>query len=138
MKLKFIHLFILTVIVVTIIGYIILQIISLSSKCLQEQPPKISNIQIQPIDSNSIKITWETDKETYGDVFIGSVYLDQDQMNGTLANEDGKLSKFHWVIFTNLQPDTEYTFDIWSHTSCEDKIVGYTGTSSNETIKFRT
>lgn len=103
----------------------------LTSKCSREEPPVISDIQLQTIDKNTVKITWRTDKESYGDVYI----LEQNRMNGTLLDEDGNLAKYHWATFTNLS-DTKYVFEIWSHVPCED-WTGYTAISANKTVEFR-
>ncbi len=48
------------------------------SECLKK--PEISDIQIQPIDENSIKMMWRTDTETYSVVMIS----EQDKVNEIL------------------------------------------------------
>ncbi|NJD03084.1 MAG: hypothetical protein FIA99_10950 [Ruminiclostridium sp.] len=58
---------------------IVSRIILLSpSECFKK--PEISDIQIQPIDENSIKIIWRTDTETYSTVMIS----EQDKVNEIL------------------------------------------------------
>ncbi len=53
-------------------------ILSMPSVC--SQSPGITDIQIQPVDKNSIRITWKTDRETYSVVEI----KEQDKVNEIL------------------------------------------------------
>jgi len=40
------------------------------AKCLKEEKAKIYNVKIHPINKTTFKITWKTDKETFGEVII--------------------------------------------------------------------
>ncbi|RLI89981.1 MAG: hypothetical protein DRO65_03630, partial [Candidatus Altiarchaeales archaeon] len=40
------------------------------SKCLREKESRIYDIKIYPINKTTVKITWKTDKETFGSVWI--------------------------------------------------------------------
>jgi uncharacterized protein YdeI (BOF family) len=85
-------------------------------------PPVILNIAMQTVDSNSIKVTWDTDE-------IATSFLEY----GRTANYGAAYGHWtftleHEVILTNLLPNTEYhtrilTTDDWGNTSFSGDLV---------------
>lgn len=89
-------------------------ILSMPSVCLQS--PGIKDIQIQPIDKNSIKITWKTDVETYSSVFI----KEQDKVNEILKKS------FSCNFTGNLNLDAGRFQDIFKKSNCSFSIENET------------
>ncbi len=81
---------------------IVSKIILLSpSECFRK--PQISEIQIQPFDKNSIKISWKTDTETYSGVTIS----EQEKVNEILERS------FSCNLTGNLNLEGEKEDDIF-------------------------
>lgn len=89
-------------------------ILSMPLACLQS--PRITDIQIQPINKNSIKITWKTDVETYSTIFI----KEQDKVNEILKKS------FSCNFTGNLNLDAGRFQDIFKKSNCSFSIENET------------
>ncbi len=72
------------------------------------QPPKISNVQVEPVSNTEVRITWETDKEADSLVNYGL------QPNYGIVRIPTADRRQHEITLTNLEPGRDYYFRVVS------------------------
>ncbi len=74
-----------------------------------KEPTTISNVTVEIISPTSAKISWKTNTPTNGKVNYGL------SETYSLDVQSEELTTTHEFVLTNLQPDTEYYFEVMSH-----------------------
>lgn len=87
------------------------------------EPTQIYNVEVVVLSPTSAKVTWKTNKPANGKINYGlDTTYDFDM-------QTDKRTTNHEFILTNLQPDTEYHFEVMSH----DKTYVYDANRSFKT-----
>jgi hypothetical protein len=92
-------------------------------------PLEISNITIEPIDSTTVRISWNTNKET-----LGGVYLVEQDKETLVQESPQQRSKSHSVTIGGLPPGPDYVFEIGAEFYGAD---GFTEEYSHKRVTFR-
>lgn len=100
--------------------FVIALIAAFASTAPRISPPEISGISIEPAGKSAVRISWNTDKETYGGIYLS----EKGKTNETFIQEpEYRPSKNHSITINNLQPKTEYVFDIGAEFYGSDGIT---------------
>ncbi len=109
--------------------FAIAMIAALASIAPRISPPEISGISIEPAGKNAVRISWNTDKETFG-----AIYLIESNNETFIQEPKSYPSQNHSITINNLQPETEYVFDIGAEFYGSD---GITDEYSHKKITFK-